>query len=75
MESDPARVSTAAVHDDGARLPLLEHLRPGERTIIAINEAPELMEVFRGYYARRKSEFVIESDSTPLPFDAHYGVG
>jgi hypothetical protein len=35
---------------------------------------PELMEVFRGYHARRKSEFVIESDSPPLPFDAPYGV-
>jgi hypothetical protein len=32
------------------------------------------MELFRGYYARRKSEFVIESDSTPPPFDAPYGV-
>src|SRR4029077_6310085 len=31
-------------------------------------------EVFRGYYARRKSDFVIESDSPPLPFDAPYGV-
>jgi integrase len=34
---------------------------------------PELMEVFRGYHARRKSDFVIESDSPPLPFDAPYG--
>jgi hypothetical protein len=30
--------------------------------------------LFRGYYARRKSEFVIESDSPPPPFDAPYGV-
>jgi hypothetical protein len=35
---------------------------------------PELMEVFRGYHAGRKSEFVIESDSPPPPFDAPYGV-
>jgi hypothetical protein len=34
----------------------------------------EFMELFRGYDARRKSEFVIESDSPPLPFDAPYGV-
>ena len=26
---------------------------------------PELMEVFRGFYARRKGDFVIESDSPP----------
>ena len=32
------------------------------------------MELFRAYYARRKGEFVIESDSTPPPFDAPYGV-
>jgi integrase len=35
---------------------------------------PELLEIFRGYYARRKSDFVIESDSEPDPaalFD-HY---
>ena len=31
------------------------------------------MELFRGFYARRKGEFVIESDSTPPPFDAPYG--
>ena len=34
---------------------------------------PELLEVFRGFYARRKGEFVIESDSPPPPFDAPYG--
>ena len=32
------------------------------------------MEVFRGYYARRNGNFVIESDSPPLPFDTGYGV-
>jgi hypothetical protein len=26
---------------------------------------PELMEVFRGFFARRKGDFVIESDSRP----------
>ena len=35
---------------------------------------PELMEVFRGFFARRKGEFVIESDSPPPPFDAPYGI-
>ena len=35
---------------------------------------PELIELFRGYYAGRKSEFVIESDLPPPPFDAPYGV-
>jgi hypothetical protein len=34
----------------------------------------ELMELFRGYHARRKSDFVIESAGTPPPFDAPYGV-
>jgi hypothetical protein len=33
----------------------------------------ELMELFRGYHARAKSEFVIESDSPPPAFDAPYG--
>jgi hypothetical protein len=35
---------------------------------------PELMEIFRGFHARRKGEFVIESDSAPdngMPFE-HY---
>jgi hypothetical protein len=35
---------------------------------------PELMEVFRGYYARRKADFVTECDSSPPAFDAPYGV-
>jgi hypothetical protein len=35
---------------------------------------PELMELFRGYYARRKGELVIESHSPPPAFDAPYGV-
>ena len=35
---------------------------------------PELLELFRGYHARRKGDFVIESDSPPPPFDAPYGV-
>jgi integrase len=35
---------------------------------------PELLEIFRGYYARAKGEFVIESDCEPdpaAPYD-HY---
>jgi len=28
---------------------------------------PELLEIFRGYYAKRRSEFVIESDFSPNP--------
>ena len=35
---------------------------------------PELIEVFRGFFAPRKGEFVIESDSPPPPLDAPYGV-
>ena len=35
---------------------------------------PELMELFRGYYARRKGDFVIESESASPAFDAPYGV-
>jgi integrase len=33
----------------------------------------ELMEVFRGYYARRKSDFVIESEFEPVAHNAPYG--
>jgi hypothetical protein len=29
---------------------------------------------FRGFFARRKSDFVIQGDSPPPPFDAPYGV-
>jgi hypothetical protein len=32
------------------------------------------MTLFHGYFARRKSDFVIESDSPPPAFDAPYGV-
>ena len=35
---------------------------------------PELLELFRGFHARRKGEFVIESASPPPAFDAPYGV-
>jgi hypothetical protein len=34
---------------------------------------PELIELFRGYHARRASDFVIESDSPPPAFNAPYG--
>jgi hypothetical protein len=35
---------------------------------------PELIELFSGYHARRKGEFVVESGFAPPPFDAPYGV-
>jgi integrase len=35
---------------------------------------PEFMELFRGFYERRKGDFVIESDLPAPPFDAPYGV-
>ena len=34
----------------------------------------ELLELFQGYFARRKGDFVIESDTPPMPFNAPYGV-
>jgi hypothetical protein len=33
----------------------------------------ELVEIFRGYFARRKSDFVIESEFSPPAHDAPYG--
>jgi integrase len=43
-----------------------EHFRPKSRESAGdIPVDPELMEVFRGYYARRQGEFVIESESPP----------
>jgi hypothetical protein len=35
---------------------------------------PRTHGAIRGYYARRKSGFIIESDLPPSPFDAPYGV-
>jgi hypothetical protein len=67
---------TAFRFDEGViRVETTEHYRPKSHNSEGdVRVDPELMEVFRGYYARRKSEFVIESDLAPLPFDAPCGV-
>ena len=57
------------------RIETTEHYRPKSHNSegdVRVN--PELLELFHGYYARRKSDFVIESASPPPPFDAPYGV-
>ena len=52
-----------------------EYFRP--KSLASENDIPvdpELMEIFRGFHARRKGEFVVESDSAPdngMPFE-HY---
>ena len=57
------------------RIETTEHYRPKSHNSEGdVRVDPELLELFRGYYARRKSEFVIESDSPPPAFDAPYGV-
>jgi hypothetical protein len=57
------------------RIETTEHYRPKSHNSEGdVRVDPELLELFRGYHARRKSEFVIESDSPPPPFDAPYGV-
>jgi hypothetical protein len=57
------------------RVETTEHYRPKSHNSEGdVRVDPEFMEVFRGFYARRKGDFVIESDSTPPPFDAPYGV-
>ena len=57
------------------RIETTEHYRPKSHNSEGdVRVDPELMELFRGYHARRKSEFVIESDSPPPAFDAPYGV-
>jgi integrase len=57
------------------RIETTEHYRPkssnSEGDVIVDTE---LMEVFRGYYARRKSDFVIESEFEPVAHDEPYGV-
>ena len=62
--------------DEGViRIETTEHYRPKSHNSEGdVRVDPELLEVFRGCYARRKSEFVIESDSKPPPLDAPYGV-
>ena len=57
------------------RIETTEHYRPKSHNSEGdVRVDPELLELFRGYHARRKSEFVIESDSPPPAFDAPYGV-
>jgi hypothetical protein len=67
---------TAFRFDEGViRIETTEFYRPKSHNSEGdVRVDPELLEVFRGYYARRKGDFVIESDSPPLPFDAPYGV-
>ena len=67
---------TAFRFDEGViRIETTEFYRPKSHNSEGdVRVDPELMELFRGYYARRKSDFVIESDSPPPPFDAPYGV-
>jgi hypothetical protein len=67
---------TAFRFDEGViRIETAEHYRPKAHNSEGdVRVDPELLEVFQGYYARRKGDFVIESDSPPLPFDAPYGV-
>jgi integrase len=62
--------------DEGViRVETTEHYRPKSHNSEGdVRVDPELLEVFQGYYARRKSDFVIESDSKPPPLDAPYGV-
>jgi hypothetical protein len=56
------------------RVETTEHYRPKSHNSEGdVRVDPELLEVFHGYYAGRKSDFVIESDSPPPPFDAPYG--
>jgi hypothetical protein len=57
------------------RIETTEHYRPKSHNSEGdVLVDPELLEIFQGYYAGRKSDFVIESDCPPLPFDAPYGV-
>ena len=61
-------------NDGVIRIETTEHYRPKSHNSEGdVRVDPELLELFRGYHARRKSEFVIESDSPPPAFDAPYG--
>jgi integrase len=62
--------------DEGViRIETTEHYRPKSHNSEGdVRVDSELLEVFQGYYARRKGEFVVESDSKPPPLDAPYGV-
>jgi hypothetical protein len=62
-------------NDGLIRVETTEHYRPKSHNSEGdVRVDPELLELFRGYHARRKSEFVIESASPPPAFDAPYGV-
>ena len=67
---------TAFHWNDGLiRIETTEHYRPKSHNSEGdVRVDPELMELFHGYHARRKSEFVIESASLPPAFNAPYGV-
>jgi hypothetical protein len=56
------------------RIETTEHYRPKSHNSKGeVRVDPELLELFREYYARRKSNFVIESASPLPPFDVPYG--
>ncbi len=62
-------------NDGVIRIETTEHYRPKSHNSEGdVRVDSELLELFRGYHARRKSEFVIESASPPPAFDAPYGV-
>jgi integrase len=67
---------TAFHWDEGViRIETTEHYRPKSHNLEGdVRVDVELLELFRGYFARRKSDFVIESASPPPAFDAPYGV-
>jgi hypothetical protein len=67
---------TAFRFEEGViRIETTEFYRPKSRSSEGdVLVDPELMELFRGYHARARSPFVIESRAgTPPPFDAPYG--
>ena len=67
---------TAFRWDEGViHIAATEYFRPKSRESEGeVPVDPELMEIFRGYHARRRGEFVVESDGIPsvnAPFE-HY---
>ena len=62
--------------DEGViRIEATAHYRPKSHNSEGdVRVDSELMEFFRGYHARRKGDFVIESEAAPPAFDAPYGV-
>jgi hypothetical protein len=61
--------------DEGViRIETTAHYRPKSHNSEGdVRVDPELMDLFRGYRARAKGDFVIESDAAPPAFDAPYG--